>query len=123
MRGTEMMLSDGEAGARHIAENRYVHHYFEGPAERLASSVAEYLHRKNSTVSNDVKNWLAELARVKGSHLRQIFNHDETIEYLTTLREYRPHFHVNEYYSIKFCMKKLHLVHGAVRTVKDGVEG
>jgi hypothetical protein len=113
------MLKDSEAGARHLSSNAYVHHYFEGPAERLDSKYANYEAERDSGSAKQLQMWINGLSKAKDSKLGQIFNHAETREYIEILREFRPHFNVNAYFSQKFCGGKLHNVNGAVSEKGD----
>lgn len=106
------MLANGAAAARHISSNEEVHHYVAGPAERMDKLVGDY--RMYSSQGSD--KWASWIARITRSNSKngQIFNHDETIEYLEQLRVYRPHYTVDSIYSIAFCIKNLHGTFGGV---------
>jgi hypothetical protein len=106
-------MRNREAGARHVSSNRRIHHYDEGPAEKLDSLLADYLavEAENNGARKD--NWITWTTRVS-SKQGQVFNHTEMLEYLKALREFRPHFNVDTYFSVKFCMETLHNVNGSV---------
>ena len=103
------MTKNGDEGARHLSSNQYIHHYDEGPAEKLDSLLGQYLSKE----VGEANLWCNRIAKVN-SKAGQIFHHAETVEYLKALRECRPHFNVDQFFSIKFCMEKLHSVNGAV---------
>jgi hypothetical protein len=108
------MMKDGEAGARHLASNKYVHRYNEGPAEKLDGLLQEYSVQENNGVDAQMKRWIQGITRANSKY-GQIFHHAETREYLKALNEFRPHFNVDTYFSASFCMERLHAVNGAVR--------
>lgn len=105
------MLKNSEEGARHLSSNKYIHHYDEGPAEKLDSLLGEYM-AKDATEAGI---WQTRIAKAN-SKAGQIFHHQETVDYLKDLHEFRPHFNVDEFFSINFCVKNMHNVNGAVRT-------
>jgi hypothetical protein len=108
------MLADGAAGARHLSSNAYTHHYDEGPAEKLDSWFADYLAQAEQKTPKQLQAWVSHIAKAKNSKLGQILNHTETREYLLQLRDFRPHFNVDSYFSMHFCMDTLHHINGAV---------
>jgi hypothetical protein len=108
------MLADEQAGARHLSSNAYVHHYDEGPAEKLDSWFADYLAERQKGGERGAKAWLNKKSKKKNSKLGQIFNHKETAEYLLALREFRPHFNEDTFFSMNFCTGKLHKTNGGV---------
>jgi hypothetical protein len=109
------MLKNSDEGARHLASNLHIHHYDEGPAEKLDSILADYLAVKASENEEQQAAWLVKQTKVSSKH-GQIFNHDETCKYLIMLREFRPHFNVDQYFSVKFCTNQYHKYSGAVST-------
>ncbi|KAM6488807.1 hypothetical protein JOM56_015733 [Amanita muscaria] len=117
------MKAKDNAGARHLSKNASIHHYAEGPAEKLDGWLAEYVAERALTEPAPPKAWLADIARHKNSKLGQIFNHAETCLYLELLREYRPHYNEDDIYSIKYCIDKLHHINGGLitYTVKYGM--
>jgi hypothetical protein len=110
-------MRNGGEGARHLSSNAYVHHYNEGPAERLDSWLADYLVQASTSTKKQLQAWINRNAKAKNSKLGQIFNHQETRHYLSTLTELRPHFNEDEYFSMNFCVDKLHKVNGAVSNI------
>jgi hypothetical protein len=111
-----MVAKDGGAGARHLSSNRYIHHYYEGAAEKLDSWFAEYQFQAEKA-PHQLQDWISQIAKVRNSRLGQIFNHPETLQYIAILRDFRPHFNDNTYFSMAFCADKLHNVNGAVSRV------
>ena len=112
------MLKDKEAGARHLSSNKYVHHLDEGPAEKLESLLAEYLAVEADDAPAKLENWIVAAAKVN-SKVGQIFHHSETVVFLKALREFRPHFNMDEFFSVKFCGDTIHKVNGAVNAIKS----
>ncbi|KAM6491897.1 hypothetical protein JOM56_012535 [Amanita muscaria] len=120
---TGKMKAKDNAGARHLLKNASIHHYAEGPAEKLDGWLAEYVVERALTEPAPPKAWLVDIARHKNSKLGQIFNHAETCLYLELLREYWPHYNEDEIYSIKYCIDKLHHINSGLitYTVKYGM--
>ena len=112
------MLKDGERGARHLSGNVYTHRYNEGPAEKLDAWCMDYKSVQENGGDKALKGWISTNAKEKNSKLGQIFNHAETRNYLTAVLEFRPHFNVDDIFSVNFCVDKLHNVNGAVRSTK-----
>jgi hypothetical protein len=106
------MVANGQAGARHLSSNEEVHHYVAGPAERMDRHVGDYhMHREQGV--ERLSHWLAQVTKAS-SKLGQLFNHSETLRYLERLYVYRPHYTVDEIFSIPFCMRSLHATTGGV---------
>ena len=103
------MLANKCAGAHHLSKNTYVHHYSEGPAERLNGLLTDYLGMN----SQERRSWINQLAN-KDSRLGKVLNCTESVEYLMSLREFRPHFNQDNIFSSAFCSNVLQDVNGAV---------
>jgi hypothetical protein len=108
------MLKNRAAGARHISSNAYVHHYDEGPAEKLDAWLTEYLAQAELMTPKELQGWISKVSKAKNSKLGQILNHEETRSYLETLRQFRPHFNVDHIFSMNFCVDALHDINGGV---------
>jgi hypothetical protein len=106
------MKEEDWKGAHHLSKNTYVHHYSEGPAERLNGFLTDFMAMSGNAVER--QQWLNGKAKRTDSRLGQIFNHEETIEYLVALRDFRPHFNDDNIFSAQFCVKQLHNVNGGV---------
>ena len=59
--------------------------------------------------------WLAQLTKANSKN-SQLFNHEETVQYLEGVWVYQPHYNVEMIYSLPFCLKNLHMTSGGVRT-------
>jgi hypothetical protein len=108
------MLKNEAAGARHMSSNEYVHHYDEGAAEKLDSLYADFDAHRNTKSAKKVQVWITRNARSRTSKLGQILNQPETREYIETLRDFRPHFNVDSFFSIAFCIGQMHHINGGV---------
>jgi hypothetical protein len=106
------MLANREEGARHLSSNEEVHHYVAGPAEKMDKHVGDYRAKIEEGESAFGK-WLGEVTKAS-SKFGQVFNHKETVLYLETLREYRPHYNMDPIFSVAFCLQHLHNVYGGV---------
>ena len=106
------MLANGAEGARHLSSNEEVHHYIAGPAERMDQHVGDYEMKKEQGEDKFVQ-WKAQLTKANSKY-GQIFNHAETVGYLTGVRRYRPHYNVDPIFSIPFCVRHLHGTYGGV---------
>jgi hypothetical protein len=111
---TEMMVADGQAGARHLSSNEEVHHYVAGPAERLDKQIGDYRMYKEGG-EEKYTHWLAQVTKGNSKN-GQLFNHAETVRYLEGVRVYRPHYNIEPIFSLAFCLKNLHAISGGVRT-------
>jgi hypothetical protein len=107
---TEKMLKNKKEGAIHLSKNTYVHHYAEGPCERLSGLLMEYHAREDA---GTVQDWINHETR-HDSRIGQVFNRKESVEYLDALQEFRPHFNDDTIFSIKFCIEALQQVSGSV---------
>ena len=105
------MLDQKAAGARHLSKNMHVHHYSEGPAERMNGLLTDYEALSDNASGQQA--WLNLKAKA-GSRLGQIFNHRETVEFMQALRQFRPHFNEDKILCIPFCVETLHDVNGGV---------
>jgi hypothetical protein len=105
-------MEKGEEGARHLSKNTHIHHYSEGPAERLNGFLSDFLAMNDKPAEQ--KNWVNHKAKKTDSRIGQILNHKETVEYLSALRQFRPHFNNDAIFSAPFCMDVIHDVNGAV---------
>ena len=107
------MLVNKGAGAHHLSKNTHVHHYSEGPSERLNGLLTDYLAKG----TEERRGWLAHIGN-KDSPLAKVLNCRESVEYLMALREFRPHFNDDAIFSTTFCSKVLQNVNGGVSGVK-----
>jgi hypothetical protein len=103
------MLANENAGAHHLSKNTYVHHYSEGPAERLNGLVTDY----QAMNTQQRRPWITKIAS-KDSRLGKVLNCKESVEYLMALREFRPHFNDDNIFSSLFCSTVVQGVNGAV---------
>ncbi|KIL66948.1 hypothetical protein M378DRAFT_9652 [Amanita muscaria Koide BX008] len=109
----EPMLLNAAAGATHLSSNEYVHHYYEGPSERMEKYMAQYRSNCDGKAAWEVEKWINTIA-AQNSKVGQIFHHTETVNYLRQLSQFRPHFMLDSIYSEKFCIDKLHNVNGGM---------
>lgn len=108
------MLQNKAEGARHLSSNSYVHRFNEGPAEKLDGYLADYMAHEEDWTASQLQTWINKNSKAN-SKLGQIFNHQETRDYLKA--QFRPHFNVDDYFSITFCIDKLHKWNGAVSNI------
>jgi hypothetical protein len=112
----EPLLKNRAAGARHLSSNAYIHHYDEGPAEKLDAWVTEYMAQTEQCTPRELQAWISKISKAKNSKLGQILNHEESRSYLEALREFRPHYNVDNIFSMNFCVDVLHDISGGVST-------
>ena len=106
------MLDKKAEGARHLSKNTHVHHYSEGPAERLNGLLSDFLALSDDLAEQ--QKWLNWKAKHLDSKFGQVFHHKETVEYLQELRQFRPHFNDDKIFAAPFCVDFMHDVNGAV---------
>ena len=110
------MVADGGILAQHISRNEENRQFTEDDRETLLMHVRKYISlSRPGAPSQDLEKYLRKLGKdSKKSVLGQIMNHEETVRYLLTLYEFRPHFNYNAVYSMAWIKATLHNVGGGV---------
>jgi len=108
------MMANEAMGARHLADNKAVAHYDEGPAEKLERWLKSYQAEKKKRTEKELASWVAGLSKNKNSKLGQILNCTKMRGYLEDLEEFSLHFMVDTLYGQAFCMEFLHNMNGGV---------
>lgn len=110
-----MIDSDNGDLGNHLSRNIASAQYLETDGERLLMTLQAYMMKKGRTGSAEVvTEYLKKLGSDQNSAMGQIFNHEETVEYMQNLHDFGTIFHYHKTLTAKWIQHHLHNISGGV---------
>lgn len=109
-----MKRNDGMLG-NHLSRNVASQQYLETDGEKLLMILKVYVMKKALPHGEEVvAEYVKKLGTDMTSGVGQVFNHEETVEYLQTLHRYGHIFHYHQVMTTKWIQRNLHRISGGV---------